>query len=142
MSDLKQRILDIIGQPQLMSLATVNEDGLPWVRYMVGGADESMTIQFATFIKSRKIHHVRGNPEVHITAGSTSVSEMKPYVQIQARAKVVTDIAAKEALWCDELGDYFSGPDDPNYAILRIKPYRIEYLTPGNLTPEVWEAQE
>ena len=36
----------------------------------------------------------------------------------------------------------FSGPDDPNYAVCKITPYRVEYwsLDPPGGPPEVWEA--
>ncbi len=34
----------------------------------------------------------------------------------------------------------FSGPDDPNMAILIIGPYRIELVKPGEFEPEVWQA--
>ena len=39
MSDIKKKIHDIISSPQLMSFATITEDGKPWVRYVTGMAD-------------------------------------------------------------------------------------------------------
>ena len=35
MSDLKERILKILQQPQLAALATITQDGKPWVRYVM-----------------------------------------------------------------------------------------------------------
>ncbi len=35
MSDLKERIPDVIGKPHMAGLATVTEDGRPWVRYVM-----------------------------------------------------------------------------------------------------------
>ena len=34
---------------------------------------------------------------------------------------------------------FFDGPDDPKYGVIIIKPYRIEYCTPGSYEPEVLE---
>lgn len=38
------------------------------------------------------------------------------------------------------LQNIFSGPDDPNYAVCKITPYRIEYQSMSMVPPEVWEA--
>ena len=38
------------------------------------------------------------------------------------------------------LAPIFSGPDDPNYGVLEITPYCIEYCTVGSHEPEVWTA--
>ena len=35
---------------------------------------------------------------------------------------------------------YFSGPDDPNYFVVIVKPYRIELMQMTKMIPQVWEA--
>ena len=87
MSDLQQRILDIVHKPQLAALATITEQGNPWVRYVVtvGGGDFS--IRCATFAGSRKVKQIEKDPNVHLTCGVTSLQEMKPYLQIQGRSQ-------------------------------------------------------
>jgi general stress protein 26 len=62
-----------------------------------------------------------------------------PYLQIQARAEILTDQETKKAVWSDYLANIFSGPDDANYVVARITPYRIEWQPGGSLPPEVWE---
>jgi general stress protein 26 len=138
MSDLKQRILDIITKPQLAVLATVTEDGKPWCRYVSPLGKDDMTIRFSTFISSRKVQQFIKNPEVHITCGITDPMAMAPYLQIQGRAELTTDKDERHGFWNDMLSRIFSGPDDPKYAIVIVRPYRIEYNTPGSFTPEVW----
>ena len=39
----------------------------------------------------------------------------------------------------DEIAKIFEGPDDPNYAIVIVRPYRIEVNTFGSFMPEIWE---
>jgi len=34
------------------------------------------------------------------------------------------------------------GPDDPNYGVLEIKPYCIEYVCPPSHKPEIWTAKQ
>jgi general stress protein 26 len=137
---LKQRILKITRQLQLACLATVTEEGKPWVRYVMAASDEGLTIRCATFTSARKVRQIEKNPEVHLTCGVTDPTAMGPYLQIQARARPATDQAERHGFWNDTLKEIFDGPDDPKYGILVMTPYRIEYCSPDSFEPEVWEA--
>jgi general stress protein 26 len=141
MSELKNRILDILKQPQLSGLATITEDGKPWVRYVMAVAGEDLTVRCATFVGARKVAQIKENPEVHLTCGVTDPAKMVPYLQIQARAQLCTDEAERHGFWSDMLAPIFAGPDDPNYGVLVIAPYRIEVCSPGSMEPEVWTAE-
>lgn len=139
MSDLKTKILDIISSPQLMSFATITEDGKPWVRYVIGMADENLTVRFSTFVTSRKVRQIEKNQEVHILCGVSDLDTSENYIQIQGKAEITKDEAERKKFWHDDLKEYFSGPDDPNYCICLVKPYLIEYYTMGSIEPEVWQ---
>jgi len=140
MSELKKKILAKMDRPTLCALATITEDGKPWVRYVTPMADEDLNIWMATFIISRKVGQIRKNPEVHLTVGVTDIATAESYLQVQGRAEILTDEATKKAVWNDHLKAIFSGPDDPNYCVCKITPYRIEYQGMGPVSPEVWEA--
>ncbi|MEW6261726.1 MAG: pyridoxamine 5'-phosphate oxidase family protein [Thermodesulfobacteriota bacterium] len=139
MSELKQKILAKLKQPVLSALATITEDGQPWVRYVTPFADDNLTIWLSTFIRSRKVAQIRRNPEVHLTTGVTALETAEAYLQIQGRAEILTDDQTKKAVWFDYLQNIFSGPDDPNYCVCKITPYRIEYKGMGLKPPEVWQ---
>jgi general stress protein 26 len=139
MSELKKKILDSISSPQLISFATITEDGKPWVRYVIGMADENLIIRFSTFIKSRKVAQIEKNQEVHIVCGVSSLEAVEHYIQIQGKAEITVDEEERKKFWHDDLKAYFSGSDDPNYCVCMVKPYRIEYYTMGSMEPEVWE---
>lgn len=138
MSNVQQRMLDILQQPQLACLATITSEGKPWVRYVFCQGSGDMTIRFATFKDSRKVAQIRSDPEVHLTCGVATLAEMKPYLQIQGRAECMTDRAERHGFWKESLTCYFSGPDDAKYGVIVIRPYRIELCTPGSNEPEVW----
>ncbi len=140
MSDLKTRILEIIQQPQLCGFSTITEDGKPWVRYVATVGGQNMELRFASFVGARKVKQIAANPEVHLTCGVNSLTEMKPYLQIQGRAQLTTEADERHGFWNDMLAPIFSGPDDPNYGIIVVRPYRIEYCAPPSLEPEVWEC--
>lgn len=138
MTDLKQRILEILHKPQLAALATLTDQNNPWVRYVVTVGDADFVIRCATFIDSRKVRQIRHHPDVHLTCGVISLNERQPYLQIQGRARVTTDKDERHGFWNDLLAPVFEGPDDPKYSILVIDPYRIEYCIPGTFEAEVW----
>lgn len=140
MSDLKERIGEILCKLQLSGLATVTADGKPWVRYVMTVASEDLTIRCATFVGARKVRQISEDPEVHLTCGVTNPMEMGPYVQVQGRAMLNTSREARHGFWSDMLAPIFSGPDDPDYGVLEIVPYRIEYVTLGSREPDVWTA--
>ena len=141
MSTLKEKISTILSPLQLSSVATITEEGKPWVRYMMTIGADDLSIRFATFAQSRKVAQISANPEVHITLGVTNPGVMIPYLQIQGRARFSTEAADRHGFWSEMLAGYFSGPDDPNYGVIIVTPYRIELATPGTHTPEVWTAE-
>ena len=136
---LKKRILDLIGPAHLAVLATITEEGKPWVRYVIPRAGEDLTIRVAVRLSSRKVTQIEKNPEVHLTCGVTDPRNIGTYLQIQGRARVTADSAEREAFWDFHLGNIFQGPDDPDYGVIVIKPYRIELWQEHTSTPEVWE---
>jgi general stress protein 26 len=142
MSDLKQKILAKIDKPTLSALATLTEDGKPWVRYVTPRADKDLNLWLATFIGSRKVSQVRKNPEVHVTTGVIEPEKAESYLQIQGRAEILTDAESRNTVWGDFLQPIFSGPDDPNLCVCKITPYLIEYhtLNPPGSPPEVLEG--
>jgi general stress protein 26 len=138
MADLQERILEIIKQPQLSGFATVTEEGKPWVRYVMAIGSDNMEIRFASFVSARKVKQIAQNPQVHLTCGVTDPTKTAPYLQIQGRARFSTEEAERHAFWNDMLKPIFSGPDDPNYGVVIVTPYRIECWTLGKHDPEVW----
>ena len=140
MNDLKQKILAKMNEPTLAALATVMQEDRPWVRYVVARADDNLTIWFATFKKSRKVKQIQQHPEVHLVLGVNDVLKAASWVQVQGRAQILEDAATKKSKWYSMLEPIFNGPEDPNYVVCKVEPYRIEYYTMNQQKPEVWEA--
>ncbi len=140
MNDLKQRIYDAAKEMQLINVATVTEDGAPWVRYVMGKAGEDLTFRFCTHLDSRKVKHIENNPRVHISLGVSSLETAQHWLQVQGTAEVSVDAAERNSFWFDDLKNYFESKDDPNYCIVIIRPLNIEFGSMGNMTPEIWES--
>ncbi len=139
MSDVTQRIIEMLQPAQLCCFATITTEGKPWVRYVFCEGKGDMTIRFATFSNSRKVAQIRNNSEVHLTCGAAAPADMKPYLQIQGRAEFCTDTAERNGFWKESLKNYFQGPNDPNYGVVVVTPYRIELCSPGSPEPLVWD---
>jgi len=88
---------------------------------------------------ARKVKQIAQNAEVHLTCGVTDPTKIAPYLQIQGRARFSTEEAERHGFWSEMLEPIFSGPDDPNYGVVIVTPYRIECCSPGKHEPEVWE---
>ncbi len=139
MSDLKERIYDAGKEMQLVNVASITEDGKPWVRYVMGKMDSDLAFRFCTHLSSRKVGQIKKTPDVHVSLGVTSLETAKNWLQVQGTAEVSTDRAELDSFWFDDLKNYFSGPNDPEYCVLIIRPTRIEFGSMGNPVPEVWE---
>ena len=141
MTELQKIIVDKLqDERNLWVLATVTEDGKPWVRYVhPTRVDYDLTIWVATFADSRKVGQIRANPEVHLTTGVNQPGPDSSYVQVQGRAELLTDPEFKQYAWNDEAAAYFTGPDDPGYIVIKINPYRIELQSMNAAPPDVLE---
>lgn len=142
MDELKSRIYALLKDKQLMPVATLTEDDKPWVRYVVGVGSEDLTVRFVTSLQTRKIAHIRRNPDVHMAFGASSMESTGCYGQIMGTAEITTEKEERDRMWDDALQDYFNGPDDPNYCVVIIKPRRIELMGMSEMMPQVWEADK
>jgi general stress protein 26 len=139
MSELKKKILDVTTRLQLSGFATITEDGRPWVRYVMTVGGDDLSMRFATTVCARKVKQIALNPEVHITCGVVNPMKMTPYLQIQGIARFSTEKEERHGFWNDMLKQIFTGADDPNYGVIIVEPYRIEYCSQGTYIPEVWQ---
>ncbi len=139
MTDLKQRILDLAPGLQLTSIATVTETGAPWVRFVAGKVQPDLSLWFSTYLSSRKIPEIRANSHVHATLGATDFTSQK-WLQIAGHAEISTDQQDRNAFWFEGLKAYIRGVDDPDYAVVKIRPDRIE-IASMIAPPEIWTPQ-
>jgi general stress protein 26 len=137
--ELKNKIMKLIEEAKLGSMATI-KDGKPWVRYVVIRPDKGLNFYTTTFLKSRKVEQIKKDNNVNIAIGGDPSNWEKPYLNIQATAEVLTDPESKKKCWHDMLQQFFSGPEDPNYAVIKISAQVIEYMSHGSQQPEIYTA--
>lgn len=140
-----ERILGTLRRKDdfLCALATAGADGHPHVRYMKGVIDDHLTIRCPTFESTQKVRDIQSCADVSLTCGDTDPDRPGSYFQISARASISQDPADRLAAWTPRLEKWFSGIDDPNFAVVRIEPIHI-LVSPigGGPARELWTADE
>lgn len=134
-SQLEQKIVQALDLNKFCTFATVEGDK-PKARYM-GLFHEGLSLHLATDRKTHKVEELESNPHVFLLAGFET-GGTKEILEIQGMAKVTKNDSLRHKVWNDDLKNWFEGPEDPDYVVLDIEPYRIEYTAPGQ-DREVWE---
>jgi general stress protein 26 len=134
-----------IEQTTWCTLTTVDARGRPRGR-IVHPVWEEPIGWLATFRKSFKAKHLAANPWVSLAYWDQAHEQ----IYAECRATWIDDDAQKARLWelysskpeGYPLGDFWKGPDDPNYGLLRLDPWRIELWSVKGLfertPPQVW----
>jgi general stress protein 26 len=125
----------------LLALATVDSDGCPHVRYMKGVIDDQLIIRCPTFVGTGKMNHIRQCADVSLTCGDIDSRQPGSYFQITAKATISQASEDRKTAWTQRMEKWFSGPDDANYAVVRIVPVTIRaFPIGGGPASEVWTA--
>jgi len=136
---LKRKILKVIGGMKLASLATI-KDKKPWVRF-VASHNDGLNLYISTFTSSRKVKEIRQNPNVHVTIGGSFEDLKASYVQIAGLAAVRNDGRVRRKCWHDYMKRYYSGPNDPEYVVIEVKPQIIEYMGSETQKPQIFRMR-
>ncbi|MFC7680467.1 pyridoxamine 5'-phosphate oxidase family protein [Paenibacillus sp. GCM10028914] len=132
---LEQKIVKALDQNKFCTFATI-EGSKPKARYMAL-FHEGLSIHLATDRRTHKVEELESNPHVFLLAGF-ELGGTQEILEIQGTASVTKNDSLRQKVWNDELKKWFEGSDDPNYIVLDIEPYRIEYTAPDQ-EREVWE---
>ncbi|WP_117149241.1 MULTISPECIES: pyridoxamine 5'-phosphate oxidase family protein [Paraliobacillus] len=127
---LKQTIIKIIDDHQIGTLATI-ENNKPYSRYMTF-FNEGITFYTATNKETHKVEDIKQNANVHILIGYTFDGTTDEYIEVEGEASIHDDEKMKQHLWNEKLEPWFSGPDDPNYIVLKISPTEIRLKNTGD----------
>ncbi|SDD92133.1 General stress protein 26 [Paenibacillus sp. UNCCL117] len=132
---LEEQITAVLEDNKFCSFGTIDGQK-PKVRYMAL-FNEGLTLYLATNAKTDKVDEILGNPNVYVLVGFDG-KKSNDILQIEAKAEVCKDETLRERLWNSSFKEWFEGPHDPEYVILKINPDRIEY-TGADKEPQVWE---
>ncbi|UCZ55148.1 pyridoxamine 5'-phosphate oxidase family protein [Bacillus shivajii] len=135
--DVKEKILNVLDNHQVGTLATVRNDR-PHSRYMTFYHDGLM-LYTPTGKDTHKVEDIEENPYVHLLLGYEGEGYGDRFLEVEGKAEIRDDEKTKEKLWHKRMENWFNGPDDPNYIVLQITPSFIRLMNEDENSPYVLE---
>lgn len=121
--NIQEKAAAIVANAQVITLASIDENGYPRPVAMVKLKVENGVIYVSTGASSAKTAHFRNNPKagVSIVKGGDSVV-------YTGEVEIVEDEIVKRSLWGDWMLNHFpKGVEDPEYCILKFTPQSHTY---------------
>ncbi len=123
---LKAAAHEIMTSARYCALITRDNEGNTKVRAMDAFPPESdLTVWMATNPLSRKVAHIRKNPEVTLYYFNP---DMQAYVTLSGQGQLVDDSLAKKEHWKEEWAAFY--PDrEKGYMLIKVIPEYIEVVS-------------
>lgn len=123
---IKKEIKRILTEHKIGLLSTMKGDQ-PYSRYMIF-RNEDFLLYTISSKKTEKVQDILKNNKVHILLGVENGCYGKPYLEIAAIATIHDEKELKEHFWHENFLKYLTGPDDPNYVVIRCEPQSIRLM--------------
>jgi general stress protein 26 len=102
--------LDPDGYPTASTITASKADGINW-------------ITFCTGLGSNKANRIR-----NCTSASVCFNADDYNITLVGSMEILIDPDIKKEMWYDGLSNHFSGPEDPDYCVLRLNTERYNLL--------------
>ena len=108
------------GMEGYCTLALIDEEGYPTASTLsISKADGIKWITFLSGVKSNKAKRIS-----KCNRGSVCINSSKYNITLVGTLEVLTDPKTKHEMWQEPLGNMYSGPDDPEYCVIRFNTER------------------
>jgi general stress protein 26 len=136
----REEMLALLEEARPAYFTTVDREGYPHTRALfnlhnkaqwpglapfLGRERDAFVLYFGTNMSSAKVAQARAHPQV-----AAYYCDPAGYrgLLLQGRAEAVADLAVKRALWCEGWEKYYAGgAEDPDYIVLRVRPFLATY---------------
>jgi general stress protein 26 len=114
----------LISKIKIAMLTTVDADGNLHSRPMdTQQRDFDGDVWFFARATSEKVREIEQNPSVNV-----AYSDGNNFVSLAGKARIVTDVAKKKALWKDDLHVWFdNGPESPDVVLIHVDAISAQY---------------
>ena len=106
----------------ICTLSLIDEDGFPTAS--VVSASKSEGIEWITF--GTMLDENRAKRAAKCNRASVCFSAPEYCVNLVGEIEIITDADVKREMWYDALSHHFTGPDDPNYCVLKFTTKRYK----------------
>ncbi len=108
------------GEGTYCVLGLIDEDGYPTISTITASKSEGLNwITFCTGLTSTKSNRISKCNRASVCFNSEDYN-----ITLVGTIEILTDLEIKREMWYGGLINHFSGPDDPNYCVLRLKTER------------------
>lgn len=128
---IKAEVLRILSEHRVGTLATMKGEQ-PFARYMIFRNDE-FTLYTISSKLTEKVQDIKNNNKAHILLGFEVSGYGKPYIDMTVEATIHDDQELKNRFWHENFLKYLSGPDDPNYIVIKCAPKSIRLINHPDL---------
>ena len=131
----KQDVIDLIKDSGFGFLASV-DGNQPRVRPLMPYLTEDGKMFFARFTNCRTFKQIKENPLVEMSF----VDRKMAYCRLTGKATIIENATdQKELLWNNLpiLRQFYSGPEDKNFAVMEMEIKSVEAMTPSQQEPEI-----
>ena len=121
---------EVMTHARYATLTTIDAAGHPAARIVDPVApDAGLTVWIGTNAKTRKVAEIGRDGHVALTYFDATALE---YVTLLGVATVVTDRQEQARHWKAEWQPFYKeGARDPTFTIIRVRPTRVEIVSPG-----------
>lgn len=117
---------EIMDASSTCALITLDYEFVPMVRIMDPFPPESdFTVWFGTKAESRKVNHIKNNPNVSLYYQDSDTSG---YVVIHGKAQIIDDQKEKQKRW-KEAWETFYPNNREGYLLIKVSPEWMEILS-------------
>jgi len=111
------------------TLALIDLDGYPATTTMsISKQDGIHHLYFTTALDSNVAKRIQ-----QCNRASVCVNSAEYHISLVGTIEILTNLKIKQELWYEGLPDYFSGPEDPNYCVLRFTTERYNIFVDGKV---------
>jgi general stress protein 26 len=120
------------GMEGYCTLALIDEDGYPSASTVtISKAEGIKWISFLSGVNSNKSKRIGG-----CNRGSVCINSSAYNITLVGTLEVLTDPGIKKEMWQEPMGAMYSGPDDPEYCVIRFNTERYKIFFDGVGTAE------
>ncbi|SFE24252.1 General stress protein 26 [Lentibacillus persicus] len=135
--ELRETVEQIVDTHAVGTMATVKQNK-PHSRYMTFIRKE-LTLYTATSSETHKAEEIEENPSTHILLGYEGEGFGDEYVEYEGKAEINSSPELKQELWTSYMENWFNGPDDPNFIVLKVSPVTIRVMNKKGAAPKTLE---
>jgi len=109
---------------QICTLSLIDEDGFPTASVLTPSkADGINSVTLCTMLDCNAAKRSKACNRASICFASTEYC-----INLVGEVEVITSDDIKREMWYDALSAHFTGPDDPNYCVLKLTTKRYKLL--------------